>query len=255
MSRQRFFNRLWPRARAAWWRRQADGAVDMDLADLRRLRGEARQVRREVERLIVLADDRLSPPVIGSNRLPRQVAGDWAWRPAVWRTPVRPAGVAAAPSPTELDGETALFHDCRASEVTIRQIRNRRETDLAPFGLTIETLRFDGSFLSLAVTLPEAAAGQLGARHLVRLDVVVECERPTGFLARLNLRHGPNAEQIVQSVPAGDGERSAEFDLAHTGLGGRRVERAWIDLFIEAPEMNRVTLRDLTVSRRPRAEL
>jgi hypothetical protein len=29
----------------------------------------------------------------------------------------------------------------------------------------------------------------------------------------------------------------------------------WIDLIFEGPEMNQITLRDVTLSRRPRAEL
>jgi len=32
------------------------------------------------------------------------------------------------------------------------------------------------------------------------------------------------------------------------------VEKALIDLIFEGPEMNQVTIRDLTLSRRPRAE-
>ena len=46
-----------------------------------------------------------------------------------------------------------------------------------------------------------------------------------------------------------------EFDLAYTKLNEKRVEKLWLDLIFEGPEMNQVTLRDLTFSRRPRAEL
>jgi hypothetical protein len=38
-------------------------------------------------------------------------------------------------------------------------------------------------------------------------------------------------------------------------MNEKRVERIWLDLIFEGPEMNQVTLRDLTFSRRPRAEL
>ena len=46
-----------------------------------------------------------------------------------------------------------------------------------------------------------------------------------------------------------------EFDLAYSNLNEKRIERAWIDLIIEGPNMNQIVLRDLTFSRRPRAEL
>ena len=40
-------------------------------------------------------------------------------------------------------------------ELTLRQIRNTRESDVAPFGLRMDVFRFDGSFLSLVIDLPE----------------------------------------------------------------------------------------------------
>jgi hypothetical protein len=46
-----------------------------------------------------------------------------------------------------------------------------------------------------------------------------------------------------------------EFDLAYSNLNEKRVESAWIDLIFESPQMNRVALRDLTLSRRRRAQL
>jgi len=46
-----------------------------------------------------------------------------------------------------------------------------------------------------------------------------------------------------------------EFDLAYTKLNEKRVESMWVDLIFEGPEMNQVTLRDVTFSRNPRAEL
>ena len=60
----------------------------------------------------------------------------------------------------------------------------------------------------------------------------------------------------MRELPAdGQGEMIAEFDLAYTNINEKRVERAWVDLIFESPEMNLIVLRDLTLSRRPRAEL
>ncbi|MEM6564948.1 MAG: DUF6478 family protein, partial [Pseudomonadota bacterium] len=46
-----------------------------------------------------------------------------------------------------------------------------------------------------------------------------------------------------------------EFDLAYANVNEKRIEKAWLDLIFENPRMNQVTLRDLTFSRRPRAQL
>ncbi len=148
-----------------------------------------------------------------------------------------------------------MFHDCRISELTFRQIRNTREEDLAPYGLRMDVFRFDGSFLSLAIDLPPEAVAGLQRRHLMRLSMVIEMEQPLEIFARLNVKHGPNTEQIVRELPLNEVEVMVEFDLAYTNMNEKRVERAWIDLIFESPEMNQIVLRDLTVARRPRAEV
>ncbi len=154
-----------------------------------------------------------------------------------------------------LGDEVTLFHDCERSELTLRQLRNRRESDLAPYGVRMDVFKFDGSFLSLVVDLPHAAVDGLRRKHLLRLDVIVEMESPLEIFARLNIKHGPNTEQVVRELPLNEEEIMVEFDLAYTNLNEKRVERAWVDLIFEGPEMNQVVLRDLTFCRYPRAEL
>ena len=134
-------------------------------------------------------------------------------------------------------------------------MRNAREADLAPFGLRMDVFAFDGSFLSLVVDLPREATEGLTRRHLIRLDTIVEMEKPLEIFARLNIRHGPNTEQIVRELPLNEEETMVEFDLAYSSLNERRIERAWLDLIFENPQMSQVILRDVTMSRRPRAAL
>ncbi|MFN6978330.1 MAG: DUF6478 family protein, partial [Gemmobacter sp.] len=66
---------------------------------------------------------------------------------------------------------------------------------------------------------------------------------------------GPNVEQVVQELPRDQQEAAVEFDLAYTRINEKRLEKAWIDLIFEGPEMNQIILRDITLVRRPRAEL
>jgi hypothetical protein len=101
---------------------------------------------------------------------------------------------------------------------------------------------------------PEAALG-LRLRHLIRCDVIVEMEKPLEIFARLNIKHGPNVEQIVRELPLNEEEVMVEFDLAYSKINEKRVERLWVDLIFEGPEMNQIILRDVTFSRRPRADL
>ncbi len=120
---------------------------------------------------------------------------------------------------------------------------------------SLVSFRFDGSFLSLVIDLPDAAVDGMKARHLVQMSCAVEMEKPLEIFARFNFKHGPNSEQIVRELDIKDGHVTVDFDLAYTDLNEKRLERAWVDLIFERPQMSQVILRDLTFSRRPRAEV
>lgn len=248
------FDRLLFRRSLRRWGEIADTADGLDLETLRLMRGRARSLRRQIDRVIHVSEDRLALPAIGSNAMKMPLGTDWSWRPDLWRGQIADPGQAAVPGKALICDGTTLFHDCRRSELTYRQIRNTRAADMAPFGIGLDVFRFDGSFLSLVFDLPSDAVRGLKRKHIIRLDVIAEIEKPLQMFARLNVRHGPNVEQIVRELPLRADEVAAEFDLTYTKLDERRVEKMWIDLIFEGPEMNQIILRDVTVSRRPRAE-
>jgi len=237
------------------WGQMAETAARTDLQELRAQRSRARQLRAHIDRLIYQADSRLALPMIGSTAIQVPQGTDWSWRPELWRGPLPVPGMSSVRSKAMLGGEATLFHDCERSELSLRQLRNRREEDLAPFGLRMDVFAFDGSFLSLVVDFPPEAVQGLKRRHLIRLETIVEMEKPLEIFARLNIKHGPNTEQIVRELPLHEKDLMVEFDLAYSNLNEKRVERIWLDLIFEGPEMNQVVIRDLTFSRRPRAEL
>ncbi|SMX40000.1 DUF6478 family protein [Octadecabacter ascidiaceicola] len=257
MGQQRtsLFEKLLSRRVRAFWSRAANAAGTTDLSLLRDQRNEARILRQKLDELTYIADSRLALPRIGSSTFPKPAGTDWSWRPQLWRGALPVKGMSSVDSKTMLGDEVTIFHDCQISELTLRQLRNTREADLAPFGLRMDVFRFDGSFLSLVLNLPQASCEGLLRRHLLRMDAIVEVEKPLEIFARLNVRHGPNTEQIVRELPMDGDKVMVEFDLAYTKLNEKRVEAMWIDLIFEGPEMNQVTIRDVTFSRHPRAEL
>lgn len=237
------------------WTVASKRAATAELSVLRQDRFQARQLRARLDEMLNVAETRLALPRIGSNAFPQPGGTDWAWRPNLWRGPLAQKGLASVASKTAIGDEVTVFHDCRISELTVRQLRNQREEDLAPYALRMDVFRFDGSFLSVVVDLPIEACQTLKRKHLIRLDMIVEMEKPLEIFARLNVKHGPNTEQIVREMPLQQGHVFVEFDLAYTRLNEKRVERIWVDLILEGPEMNMVTLRDLTFARYPRADL
>lgn len=237
------------------WRRAARSAAATSLSALRTQRNQARGLRVHLDRLIHEADGRLALPLIGSSYFPKPHGTDWSWRPEVWRGPLPVLGISSAPSRSKLGEEVTLFHDCDFSELTLRQLRNTREADLAPFGLRMDVFKFDGSFLSLVIDLPPEAAQGMTRAHLLRVDTIIEAEKPLEIFARLNIKHGPNTEQVVRELPLNEQDVMVEFDLAYSRLNEKRIEKVWLDLIFEAPDMNQVIIRDLTFCRHRRAAL
>ncbi len=237
------------------WRQAARDSARAPLTELRTQRNQARALRMHLDRLIHVADGRLALPMIGSSFFPKPHGTDWSWRPELWRGPLPVPGLSSVPTKSMLGGEATLFHDCGYSELTLRQLRNTREEDLAPYGLRLDVFKFDGSFLSLVIDLPSDAAQGLTREHLLRVDTIIETEKPLEIFARLNIKHGPNTEQIVRELPLNEQDVMVEFDLAYSRLNEKRIEKIWLDLIFEAPDMNQVILRDLTFSRHRRAAI
>lgn len=247
---------VWHKRRAEErWARLAEAAPELESHELRALRAEARGMRRQLDRVLQAADARLAVPPLGAGLPQMRLGTDWVWRPDLWRGALAEPGAVASGERTALGEGVALYHDCPLGEVVVRQVRNDKPEDRAPYGLAIDVFGFKGSFLSLALNLPEAAVEGLKARHLVRAELVIDCDHPVKAFARLNIKHGPNLAQPVSALPEQGRDKVAEFDLAYAGLNDRRIERSWIDLILNDTGMSRIVIRDLVVSRRPRAEL
>lgn len=237
------------------WDRAARTADTLDPARLKTLRQRARSLSRRVDQVLHTAEGRLALPLAGQAAIRRPMHSDWAWRPELWSGPVKPEGFASVETKTQIGHQAKIFHDCGLSELSIRQLRNTRAEDIAPYGVRMDVFQFDGSFLSLVVDLPQDGVEGLSRRHIVRLEIRVETEKPLEIFGRINVRHGPNVEQLVREFEGSTGEFAVEFDMSATRLNESRVERAWLDLIFEGPDMNEIVLRDVTLSRRPRAEI
>ena len=238
----------------ARWKAAIGQAGDVDLGNLETQSQMAQKMLRQVRDFQTEAQTRLMLPRPGSTTFPRPSGTDWSWRPKAWRVAIEQGGIAPARPKDSLTDEVLIFHDCKRGEISLRQTRNLREIDLSPYGLDLEVFHFDGSYMSLVIEIPASSCEGLKKRHLVRLSTHIERERPTKIYARLNVKHGPNTEQILLTLPDTE-DAMLEFDLAYSQLNEKRAERMWLDLMIEDPVMNKITFRDLNFSRYPRAEI
>lgn len=233
----------------------AQGARRAPMDELRADLTEARAARRALDAAIAAADMRLARPAIGSRAIARPAEADWAWRADALRLPLEQAGLAPATSRAEIGQGLTVFHDCPLSEITLRQQRSATARDTAPFSLIMDVMGFKGSFLSLALDLPNSLHDGLTRAQLLQVSAVIRMERPMTIFARLNIKHGPNTEQQLYEMGAPGDVQQVEFDLAYIDFAPERVERMWVDLILDQPAMTRVQIADLTVVRMPRAEI
>ncbi len=250
-----FFERLTHKRSLQHWAGRAEAARKVDFQTLRGFQKKAWNLRNLLDEVLFVAEDRLALPRPGSEEFKKPADTEWAWRPALWRGPAWTKGIAGINSGETIAEGATLFHDCQFSDLTYRQMRNTRQSDLAPYGARLDVFTFDGSFLSLVLDLPDESRQGLQRTNLFRLNTVVESERPLEIFARLNVKHGPNVEQIVRELPLHQDDVWVEFDLGYTKINEKRVEKIWVDLIFEGPQMNQITLRDITMSRGRRSEL
>ncbi|SLN19420.1 hypothetical protein ROA7450_00618 [Roseovarius albus] len=196
-----------------------------------------------------------SSPSAGSTSFPLPHGTDWTWRPELWCTELMKPEIDTANFGAKLGAELKLFHDCTQAEIALRQIQISTGPNTEGYGLSVDVAKFDGSFLSLVLDLPQDALTGLQNRHVVRVAMKADLSSPLDIFTRLNIKHGPNTEQLVRQIALSDEEAIAEFDLGYSDLNEQRLERAWVDLIVNKPEGRTLTVQDLTLCRYPRAEI
>lgn len=186
--------------------------------------------------------------------LPAPPGTDLIWRLRLVSEPFSAGEMVDPESGQRLGVDAALWHDSRAGGLRLRQAAG--DGVGAPHHLSIDLADFGGSYLSLSVDLPAQALSGLSQAHILRMDAVIRLDLPLRVYARLNVRHGPNTEEILRDLPM-SGQHPpeqpvVEFDLAATDLNEKRLEKIWLDLIFEQPQ-GRIMLGDFILSRHLRA--
>jgi hypothetical protein len=250
-----FFDRFGLSQTVRRWSRAMQAPGLMSPHDLSAMYREMRSTCDRIDALAARAQSELLTRATGADGINRPDQCDWAERAAPWRQKIKPRGHIRPGSPHEIGGGVTLFHDATQADLTVRQDPAPADVPGAAFGLVLEVYRFDGSFLSLVQDLPEAALKGLTLNHFIAVHLRVSREQPIEIYARLNVQHGPNQEQIVRQIEFRDGVGYAEFDLAYPKINEKRLEKAWLDLILEGPEMNRLAIWDMVLLRAPRADV
>lgn len=142
-------------------------------------------------------------------------------------------------SGTELAPGLSLFHDAQSGEYSV--------TQQSPLAWRFTIYQFDGTYLSLAQSVDDAADF---VRHGVcGLDfrLTANASRPLPAHLRLNLKGAEREEMLYDGFVIDHGPRTAHFDLHGADLPGLRLHSAWIDVIFSQPQMVEFDLIDIAV--------
>lgn len=175
----------------------------------------------------------------------------------LWRAASDPATFTNPASGTRIGEGVHLFHDCPRGEMAVHQVAQASDpASTAPFGIVLEVFAFEGSFLSLAIDLPDALTQTTSPTHVIRTALDRQLDTGGAIYLRLNVQSGPNTEQILRTIPGDGGLGWIDFDLGYVPeLASRSIDKMWLDVMVEKPAGNRIALLDLSVAQRPRADM
>ena len=242
--------RQWSGVTRSEWRKRGVPSLE--------LQAEARELHDTLSHFLLRADG-LHPSAAHASAASLAPGTDWRWQPGLLLEAVQPSTLLGIDPGANLGHNVTLWHDCGRNALTIRQKRNDDRPQQPAFSLALEVYEFTGSYLSLSLKLPDDILPGLGAQFVVRLDLSMAAEQEITVYARLNLVQGPNVETVLRQagdpIAGQNNTRMIEFDLAYADLVDRPIEKVWLDLIFEEPHMNAITVSDLVMSRRPRAEI
>ena len=237
------------------WHRRLQRVARVKTTKLRQQRREALALQRQLGEVLPGINGELQRRLGGSKAYRHGSKMLWAWRPELWTLRCPTSSGPVEQSGARLMPNTKVFFDDATCALIVQQFRNDISEGFAPYGVALELFQFEGSFLSLAIDLPDELYETFAKDELIGLSGAIFAERPAGFTVRLNIKHGPNTDQLIQAHDLNHSETRAEFDLAHLNINVKRVEKIWLDLVFETPNFNRISVTDLAFYKRPRGEI
>ena len=224
---------------------KARDLTGMKAADLRALAAQLRQEIRETSAALAQVETQIALGECGRVR-GRARYLQQRFHPPILRNPK---------SGRDLGDDLQIFHDCDISDLVVRQRRSSGGTDEAPFPLEIDVYHFEGNFLSIVQNLPGDLVNGISDQDLLEISFSISSESDCEIFLRLNVQHGPNESTLTRSCRTASHRQTQSFDLSEAELSHRSVDRIWIDLIFSEPAMNRITIGDFVVRRRPRAQV
>ena len=150
------------------------------------------------------------------------------------------------------------------SHPTIRALTGASTTPSIDTGSTaLLVIDFQNEYFSGKMPIPDGKAALENAKRLI--EMADASDMPVFHIQHLTPSGAPifaegssSADFHADLQPAANHAVVRKTSISvfpTTDIDAQRLDHAWLDLILERPRMNAVTLRDMVVSRHPRADV
>ncbi len=224
----------------AWyWERQAKRATDLSAfrqLTLRR-RAELDRIATKVEARLTRADQAMVPaPGV-----------EWVHRPDILSLPQDQTIWTNPRSGLRPGHGLSVYHDSDGGAFTLAQRPARGDGGALRFELFFESYAFRGSYLSLAIGVPEHVR-RPKAGEVLAVEIDLAASRQVKAFLRLNMKSAQTSDVLHADATIGDGLARFDFDMSFAAFEPTEKDQLWLDIIFDRPRMVEMSIRDLTLS-------
>ncbi len=227
------------RAFAWYWERQAKRATDLSAFRQLTLRRRA-----ELDRIATKVEARLSR----ADQADAPASGaEWTHRPEIFSL-LQDQTIWTNPRSGLRPGHgLSVYHDSDGGAFTLAQRPARGKGGKLRFELFFESYEFRGSYLSLAIGVPDhVRRPKVGELLVVEIDMVAS--RQVKAFLRLNMKSVQTSDVLHADATIGGGRVRFDFDMSFAAFEPTAKDQLWLDIIFDRPRMVEMSIRDLTLS-------
>ena len=227
------------RAFAWYWERQAKRANDLSAfrqLTLRR-RAELDRIAMKVEARLTRAGDGVTPGA----------GAAWSHRPDIFLLPQDQTIWTNPASGLRPGAGLSVYHDSDGGAFTLAQRPARGKGSTLRYELFFESYEFRGSYLSLAMGVPEHLR-RPKAGEVLAVEIDVAASRNIKAFLRLNMKTVQTSDVLHADGAIGEGRARFEFDMSFAAFEPSEKDQLWLDIIFDRPRMVEMSIRDLTLS-------
>ena len=188
------------------------------------------------------------------RRMTEALPTRWSFQPSPWGSAIPLIAQENAGRQSTIGTGCTLFHDARQARVAWLQLPASPPDRRCPFSFEIHAPGFDGSYLSLAIAIPERFCRSIDRKSIISIELhaLGTAELPASL--RMNAKRGPNTYENWQPIKLLGPVQIVEFDMSNFGINPASAYNMWLDFMVTQSGSWQLAINALSMSHRHRLE-